>query len=867
MTPVTDPDLLAQLNADDGGAAGTEVTDPDLLAQLNAEEAPISPQDAAKLRATNIARAIAGGATMQFADEGEAGVRAAITGENYKDVLDRIRKEYARYHGEHPGEATGLELASGIGSAFIPGVGLGSKTVQGITGLSKIANPILRAGASGAIEGGLTALGSAEDKFSDLADTTGKVLGGALLGGGLGAGLSAIPGVARGALNIFNRPPTEAAARRKAMDIVAQAMERDRMGPFDIYAQSAGARAVDVPTNLSDLGGPNTLKLTETVLGQPSQEGGMLARELAALQKGARGRVEQRVSEGVAQGADYDVARTGVVQRLRDTFENAYKPAYAVGVVNDPLINRLINSESVAPYWGDVMRTVRAQADNLGVRVEDLMPMKFEAVRDAGGNILADATTGAPMLRPTGESAPTVEALDMLKKAMDEGIDARFRAGGVSPSQADALRGIRKQVVDTLDNIVPEYRAARRAYAGDAEVRTAYDIGMGVNLPKGAVSIERMRPQQLAHFLEDMSAAEQEGLRVGYGNKLMDDLTKSARNQDWAGNIIENPQRAEKLKLMYPDPDEYALFEQALRRESRLYQNRGKVLGGAATAGRLAAKADFDSAIDNGNWQDVASMIVNGKSGNILGAAQAVMRMMRGQNYGTEVYNQVARLLRNGTPEEIAETLRRMSISSTERAARTIRNEGITRNVATGAAGALATTPPSSGEEPAFPELTSLGVEGASIGDTLAAGRPTEMPETSDLTARQIQVESGGDPNAVSPKGAAGLMQLMPATAAKPGFGVEPARDDSTAENVRVGQEYTQAFLDKYNGNKALALTAYNMGPGATDKWLANGADPAKLPRETREYVQKILGADIWSSGRGIAFEDLKGRPLNFNRK
>lgn len=806
---------------------------------------PITPEDAAKLRATNIARAIAGGASMQFADEGEAGVRAAITGENYKDALARIRKEYAQYHGEHPGEATGLELASGIGSAFIPGVGLGSKTMQGITGLSKIASPILRAGATGAIEGGLTALGSAEDKFGNLADTVGKVAGGALLGGGLGASIGAVPGVVKGALNIFNRAPTEVAARRTAMDIAAQAMARDRMGPFDIYAQSAGARAVDVPTTLADLGGPNMSKLTETVLGQPSQEGGALAEELAALQQGARGRTAQRVSEGVAEGADYDVARSGVVQRLRDTFENAYKPAYAVGVVNDPTINRLINSPSVAPFWGDVMRTVRAQADNLGVKVEDLMPMKFEALRDEGGNVLMDAATGAPMLRPTGESAPTVEALDMLKKAMDEGIDARFRSGGVSPSQAEALRGIRKQVVDTLDDIVPEYKAARRAYAGDAEVRTAYDIGMGVNLPKGAVPIDRMRPQQFADFLAGKSAAEQEALRVGYGNKLIDDMTKSARNQDWAGNIINNPQRAEKLRLMYPNPNDYNLFEQALRRESKLYKNRGKVLGGAATAGRLAAKADFDSAINNGNWQDVANMIVSGKSGNILGAAQAAMRMMQGQNYAPEVYNQVAKLLRNGTPEEIAETLRLMNISSTERAARTLTNEGITRNVAAGAAGALATTPPSSGEEPAFPELTGLGVEGASIGDTLAAGAPTEMPMISDLTARQIQIESGGDPNAVSPKGAQGLMQLMPGTKIDPGYGVVPARDNSTAENVRVGKEYMQALINKYGGDVRTAAYAYNWGPSNVERWITEGADPAKLPRETRDYAERLLGSGI----------------------
>jgi soluble lytic murein transglycosylase-like protein len=100
-----------------------------------------------------------------------------------------------------------------------------------------------------------------------------------------------------------------------------------------------------------------------------------------------------------------------------------------------------------------------------------------------------------------------------------------------------------------------------------------------------------------------------------------------------------------------------------------------------------------------------------------------------------------------------------------------------------------------------------------------------------------IQIESGGDPNAVSPKGARGLMQLMPETARNPGFGITPARDNSSAENLRVGTEYLNAMLQKYNGNLEYALAAYNWGPGNTDKWIAQGADPAKLPAETRNYI------------------------------
>ena len=102
-------------------------------------------------------------------------------------------------------------------------------------------------------------------------------------------------------------------------------------------------------------------------------------------------------------------------------------------------------------------------------------------------------------------------------------------------------------------------------------------------------------------------------------------------------------------------------------------------------------------------------------------------------------------------------------------------------------------------------------------------------------------VESGGDPNAVSPKGAVGTMQTMPGTLRDPGFGVRPAQDNSPAELERVGRDYLQAMIAKYPGQLEYALAAYNWGPGNVDKWIAAGADPAKLPKETRDYIPKVM--------------------------
>ena len=110
------------------------------------------------------------------------------------------------------------------------------------------------------------------------------------------------------------------------------------------------------------------------------------------------------------------------------------------------------------------------------------------------------------------------------------------------------------------------------------------------------------------------------------------------------------------------------------------------------------------------------------------------------------------------------------------------------------------------------------------------------------LAQAVMQAESGGDPNAVSPKGAVGRMQVMPETLLAPGYGIAPARDNSDAENVRVGTQYLAAMLKEFNGNTQHALAAYNWGPGKTKEWIAKGAKFADLPKETQAYISKVTG-------------------------
>jgi soluble lytic murein transglycosylase-like protein len=101
-----------------------------------------------------------------------------------------------------------------------------------------------------------------------------------------------------------------------------------------------------------------------------------------------------------------------------------------------------------------------------------------------------------------------------------------------------------------------------------------------------------------------------------------------------------------------------------------------------------------------------------------------------------------------------------------------------------------------------------------------------------DLLASVVRAESAGQVRAVSRTGARGLMQLMPGTASE--MGVEDSF--KADQNIAGGTAYLDALLTRYHDDVALALAAYNAGPGAVDKY--HGMPPY---RETREYVARVI--------------------------
>ena len=650
----------------------------------------------------NFARALIGqGVGMGWGDEAEAWLRSRITGRPYEQERSAINRQYGEFTGRYPIMAPAAEFTGGAlpavaamlatpftGGAAAPAAAASTAKAAGTLGTiakrlagSATARTIAGGGAGaaagaasdeelavpnaimlgglGAVAGGQApriarALQTPYGRGAAIGATQGAVAGagsaepetresGAISGAALGAPLgAAVPAVTRGASSGWNwlaerASPSEETIVRGAAERVNRALGEAGMQPSDIPTRLATDRAMNVPSVVANAD-PALVDLAETVAQRSGPSGRRVEAALQDQRGGARERVYGQVRSGLNAG-NYYADEEALVNTMRRRASTQYDEAYDFGSVDDPRITEALKDPQFRVFYNRAREIADREARAAQLRGEDPSRFRLQELysKDADGN---DVVT----------QIPDVRTLDYIKRGIDSVIERGFEGQGLSRTEAGSLRDLRREFVNVVDQATEvngrsAYRAAREAYAGDAEVRDALRSGME--------NFNRLDHEEITRLFRDMGPAEREAFRTGAARNLYGTIMDPSSNINSAQRVIGSPETRQKLQAIFETPAQYNLFQAALERESQLFHQTNRILGGSATARRTQGRDRFeDDSMVGGAAADLAT------GGWMSSLANMVSRAVRGANISDDIADRTATMLMSSDPAEVAAAVR-----------------------------------------------------------------------------------------------------------------------------------------------------------------------------------------------------------------
>lgn len=619
------------------------------------------------------ARAALGqGLGMGWGDEAEAWLRSKIQGDSYENALKRIRAEYAQYAQENPLTAGALEFtggaAPGIAAMLVPG---GQAAGAAQLGRST-AGALARLSAMGAATGAVSGAGSAEEGNRISGAGSGALIGGAV---GVGAPV-ALRGV-RGGLNWTRERlfPTQALAGERANKLLSEAVqERTGMTPQQLEAAMAADRAMGVPSMVANIS-PATARLARGVakIGGAGTE--RLEQELGRQRAGSRERVYQQTTRGL-QPKDFYAEEEKLVSDLRSKARGMYDAAYAVGEVSDPKIMRIVDAPEMKSVWDTARRIADAEASLAKIRGEDpsqyALRELYDFTRDAAGNI-----TGM-----TTRAVPDVRTLDYMKRALDAQIKTGYASeNAATRANVSVLKDIRNELRDTLKGAVPEYDAALKSYAGDMEVIDA--------LRRGFNDFNKLDHEQVIKMVAGMTQAEKEAFRTGVARNVYSRIMDPSGNINAAQRLIGSPELQAKMQPLFDNPAQFRLFRAALERESQLYAQANRILGGSDTAENQQLIAAIEGS--GSTLGEAIERTVTG--GTSSGLASMVLSVLSKAQITEKTAERLAEMLTARDPAQVAAVVQALERFNASAAPRALKNSATEAGLVTGTATAISPAP------------------------------------------------------------------------------------------------------------------------------------------------------------------------------
>lgn len=556
---------------------------------------------------------------------------AAINGKSdprardYYVDLETERRLYDEYASDNPVLGTTGAVTGGIIGALLTGNPANAGLVNTAT--------------RGAVEGGVYGFSEGRGGMENRLDTgrTGAIFGAA------GAVAPTVIGRAyTGAKNALTGNIMNKAQRMLMRDLASDGYEFGRGVP----KTSAPWRRIpqagyDKPVMLADVAGPQTRARMAAAANMPGNQAGRVIDDLTARRLDQAGRITDDLTSatGINRANLFDVADE-VNDRARKSAQSFYDQAYeAHRYLDDPVIDSLIDQPAMKAVYEDAVnlynfeKTAKDAASALGGGYGSNMP-GLRAIYDV------DPKTGEKVLSGV---RPDLQVMDYMKRALDDHISTAYRAG--QGGKAEGLKQIREILVERLDDIAPEYRAARQVWRGKFEVEEAIKKGKRFNSASAA---------EVENAFGKMTPSERVTYKQAALSDLLDKMSKKPDTADAAGMLASSPDMRRKMRLLFTSDDAFEEWMKRAKIEVNMARTENAVMSGSRTAPMKAQMEAISGSpvIDTVDFLAAATgePIAAAKAGGRWGA-KALERLRRGND------QTASQLLEMGmvelTPEQI----------------------------------------------------------------------------------------------------------------------------------------------------------------------------------------------------------------------
>ena len=587
--------------------------------------------------AKGVGRSAASGLTFNWSDELIAGARAKAEGIPYEQALKEEREAKKQFEGQYPVAAIASELAGSVPTMFVPGLGI----AKGAQMAGRVAQGIK----TGAIQGGLSGLGESDSKQLFSAEDIGSRLKsaaqgagvGSVVGGALSKGAEVLAPTVTGVMERFSPKISE----NVGMSRVLQDLERAGMTPEQAGKEWERMYKAGAPAQLFDVAQPLTNR-AEVLAQRPGKVGAQIEQDITDRQAGQRARVNRAARETMGVKGDYYGTEEALTKALRSNAEPFYEAAYQAKIPTQAQAFLQTEMDRIKEAFPEAI----ASAKKLYASDGEGKMGKF------GTTDVRIGHNNPPM--KAFEEVPEVKQWDYIMRGL---YQASKSAGDGTPLAGNAL-AMRRRIGDILDRDVPAFKSARAVYKGDKEILEALENGRMFN---------RADPELLKREWKDMGAGERQAYRVGALKNMRDNIFGSADTSDVTKRVGQNIEdRRELLRVIMPNAPSARLLEESLEAEARLFKNANRIVGGPATARRIAGGKDLDAS--DFHMLGVAADVAQGKPSAIF---KAMSNILSGDVLIPEARaNAIGKILRSGTPAEIRSAVNALQNFATENAKR-----------------------------------------------------------------------------------------------------------------------------------------------------------------------------------------------------